>query len=283
MPKQRIGTGIDLYYETHGQGEPLVLIPSTAYGANVWEHYQVPALSQELQVITFDPRGCGRTSAPDGVYTMEQLACDVAALLEHLGIETAHVLGHSMGGRIGLALALAYPDRVRSLILAASGSGPAIRSGEDCIPGLPFRIVEELVTLGFEEFIRHEICEATTFFTEDYLKDHAKEVRAFYDLAWEQHARWPAFLRLIMARHNWEGTHRLGDISMPTLVMIGDADKIGSNHIGQSQALIDRIPGAERVVLKGQSHGFFWQAPEETNAVILDWVKRHGGGIHTAA
>lgn len=278
MPKQPISTGIELYYETHRQGEPIVLIPSTAYGANVWETCQVPALSKDLQVITFDPRGCGRSSAPDGVYTMEQMACDVAALLEHLGIDSAHVLGHSMGGRIALALALDFPGRVRSLILAASGSGPAIRSGDECIPGLPFRMVDELVELGFEAFVRHEICDTSTFFTDDYRETHSDEVRAFFDLAWQQHARWPAFLRLVMARHIWEGTHRLGDISMPTLVMIGDGDAIGSNHISQSQALMDRIPGAERVVLKGQSHGFFWQAPDETNGLILDWVKRHRSG-----
>ncbi|MCZ6608801.1 MAG: alpha/beta hydrolase [Alphaproteobacteria bacterium] len=283
MPKQRIGTGIELYYETHGQGEPIVLIPSTAYGANVWNSCQVPALSKDLQVITFDPRGCGRTSAPDGVYTMEQLACDVAALLDHLGVRSAHVLGHSMGGRVALALALAYPGRVRSLILAASGSGPAIRSGEECVPGLPFRLVDELVALGFEEFIRHEICETATFFTDEYRKTDAEAVRAFYHMAWQQHARWPAYLRLIMARHTWEGTHRLGDISMPTLIMIGGADDIGSNHTAQSQALLDRIPGAKKVVLKGQTHGFFWQAPDETNALILDWVKRHAGGVVAAA
>ncbi len=283
MPTQRIGTGIDLYYETHGQGEPIVLIPSTAYGANVWEGSQVPTLSKELQVITFDPRGCGRSSAPGGVYTLDQMACDVAALLEHLGLEAAHVLGHSMGGRIALALALTFPGRVTSLILAASGSGPAIRSGDECIPGLPFRIIEELVELGFEEFIRHEICGTSTFFTDDYRKQHADEVSAFHDLAWRQHARWPAYLRLIMARHAWEGTHRLGEISMPTLIVIGDGDAVGSNHISQSQALMDRIPGAERAILKGQSHGFFWQAPIETNAVILDWVKRHAGDIHAVA
>ena len=283
MPTQRLSTGIDLYYETHGKGEPLVLIPSTAYGANVWEDCQVPALSKELRLITFDPRGCGRSSAPDDVYTIGQMGCDVAALLEHLGIEAAHVLGHSMGGRIALALALAFPGRVRSLILAASGSGQAIRSGADCIPGLPFRIVEELVELGFEAFVRHEICDTSTFFTDAYRKKNPDKVQAFYDMAMQQHARWPAFLRLVMARHTWEGTHRLGDISMPTLLVIGDGDTVGSNHISQSQALMDRIPGAERTILKGQSHGFFWQAPDETNAVILDWVKRQSGNNHGVA
>jgi pimeloyl-ACP methyl ester carboxylesterase len=283
MPTERISTGIDLYFESHGKGEPLVLIPSTAYGANVWEECQVPELSKELQVITFDQRGCGRSSAPEGVYTMEQIAADVAALLEHLGIESAHVLGHSMGGRIGLALALNHAGRVKSLILAASGSGPAIRRGDECIPGLPFRMVDDMVRLGFEEFVREEICDTPTFFTDGYRKKNPEKVKAFYEMAMQQHARWPAFLRLVMARHTWEGTHRLGDISMPTLVMIGDGDAIGSNHIAQSQALMERIPNVEQAVLKGQSHGFFWEAPAKTNAVILDWVKRQGGNIHGVA
>ena len=234
MPTERISTGIDLYYETHGRGEPLVLIPSTAYGANVWEECQIPALSKELQVITFDPRGCGRSSAPEGVYTIDQMGCDVAALLEHLGLESAHVLGHSMGGRIALALALAFPGRVRSLILAASGSGQAIRSGEECIPGLPFRMVDKMVELGFEAFLRHEICETSTFFTDDYREKHPDKVRAFYDMALERHARWPAFLRLVMARHTWEATHRLGDISMPTLVMIDRRGYIRDCLLGSS-------------------------------------------------
>ncbi|MDX1485473.1 MAG: alpha/beta fold hydrolase [Alphaproteobacteria bacterium] len=277
MPKSAISTGIELYYEVHGEGEPLVLIPSTAYGGNVWDPYQVPALSKEFQVITFDPRGCGLSSAPDGVYTIEQMACDVAALLEHLGLDSAHVLGHSMGGRIALALALNHPGRVSSLILAASGSGPAIRSGEDCIPGLPFRIVDELVELGFEAFIRREICETATFFTDRYRSDHPDKVAAFFDLAWERHARWPAYLRLVMARHNWEGTHRLGDISMPALVMIGDGDTIGSNHVGQGRALLERIPGAEQAVIQGQTHGFFWEQPDHTNALIFEWVERQAG------
>lgn len=283
MPTERISTGIDLYYEVHGEGEPLVLIPSTAYGANVWEPHQIPGLSKELQLIIFDPRGCGRSSAPEGVYTIEQMACDTAALLEHLGVPSAHVLGHSMGGRIALAMALNTPGKVKSLMLAASGSGPAIRSGEDCIPGIPFRIVDELVRLGYEDFIRNEICDTSTFFTDGFRKDHPKEVEDFFRLAWEQHARWPAYLRLVMARHNWEGTHRLGDISMPTLMIIGDGDTVGSNHMGQGRALMERIPGIERVVLDRQSHGFFWEVPEKTNSVILNWVRRHAGRNPAAA
>ena len=83
-----------------------------------------------------------------------------------------------------------------------------------------------------------------------------------------------------IARHNFEGTHRLGDVRAPTLVLIGDHDSGRSNHLAQAEVLAKRIPGAEMRILKGQSHGFFWQATEETNALILDWVKKHAGAAH---
>ena len=78
-----------------------------------------------------------------------------------------------------------------------------------------------------------------------------------------------------MARHTWDATHRLGDIKAPTLVVVGDNDDVGSNHVKQAVALSQKIPKAENFVFKGQSHGFFWQAPEETNAMILEWVAKN--------
>jgi pimeloyl-ACP methyl ester carboxylesterase len=274
VPVQRLPTGIDLYYESHGQGEPLVLIPATGFGADVWLPEQVPALARSLRVIVFDPRGVGRSTHYRGVYTIEQMACDTVALLDHLGIAAAHVLGHSMGGRIALEMALDFPGRVKSLILAASGSGLAPRPGEDCVPGLPYFLVSELVEKGFEEFVRHEI---STYFTPEFREREPARVRGFYDVAWRTHARWPEYLRLCMARHNWEATHRLGDVAVPTLVVVGDQDVIGSNHVPQAEVLAQRIPNAEYKMLRGQSHGFFWQVPEETNAWILDWVRGHEG------
>jgi pimeloyl-ACP methyl ester carboxylesterase len=185
MPNVNLPTGVDLYYESHGQGEPLVFIPSTAFSAEVWKPYQVPALSKSLNLIIHDPRGCGRSTVKQEVYTIDQMANDVVALLDHLGIRSAHVLGHSMGGRIGL-------------------------------------------------------------------------------MAWSTHAKLAEYVHLVIARHNWEGTHRLGD-----------ADAGRSNHLAQAEVLAKRIPSAELKILKGQSHGFFWQAPEETNNLILAWVKKH--------
>lgn len=278
MPNIALPTGVDIYYESHGQGEALVLIPSTAYSADVWKPFQVPALSKSLNLIIHDPRGCGRSVAVQEVYTIDQMANDVIALMDHLGIGSAHLLGHSMGGRIALSATLNHPGRVKSLILAASGSGPAGRPASDCIPGLPHRIVVELIEKGFENAIRDEICGSDTFFTKDFRDRHPERVEEFYKLAWATHAKLPEYVHLIIARHNWEGTHRLGDVRVPTLVLIGDADSGRSNHLAQAEVLAKRIPGAQLQVLEGQSHGFFWQAPEETNDLILSWVKRHSAG-----
>jgi pimeloyl-ACP methyl ester carboxylesterase len=273
MPSVKLPTGVAIYYESHGQGEALVLIPATGFSADVWKSHQVPGLSKDMRLIIFDPRGCGRSSRVTGVCTIDQMAGDVAALLDQLDIESAHVLGHSMGGRIALALTLNYPIKVKSLILAASGSGPAVRSGQDCVPGLPSYLVVELIERGFEEFIRHEICDSDTYFTAAFRSEHPESVRAFYDLAWPTHAKLRDYVELCIARHNWEGTHRLGQIKAPTLVVIGDGDTVGSNHVPQSEVMAKRIHEAKLKVLSGQSHGFFWQVPEETNGWIRDWVK----------
>lgn len=275
MPSVNLPTGVNLYYETHGSGEALVLIPSTAFSGEVWKPYQVPGLSKSVNLIIHDPRGSGRSTASQQVYTINQMANDVVALLEQLKISSAHVLGHSMGGRIALEMALNFPGRVKSLIMAASGSGQVARPGPDCIPGLPHWLVIRLVEKGFEKSLREEFCDSSAFFTDAYRNNNPDKVEDFFQLAWATHSKLPEYIHLIIARHNWEATHRLGDVKCPTLVLIGDNDSARSNHLAQAETLKNRIPGAELKVLKGQSHGFFWQAPDETNDVILEWVNRH--------
>jgi pimeloyl-ACP methyl ester carboxylesterase len=275
MPRVNLPTGVDLYYEIHGSGEPLVLIPSTAFSGEVWKPYQVPELSKSLHLIIHDPRGTPRSRASQQVYTIVQMANDVVALLDHLEIPSAHVLGHSMGGRIALEMALNFPGRVKSLIMAASGSGQVPRPGSDCIPGLPHWLVIGLVEKGFEKFLRDEYCESEAFFTADFRKTCPDRVENFFQLARATHASLSEYIHLSIARHSWEATHRLGDVRCPTLVLIGNHDRARSNHLVQAEALTKRIPRAELKTFDGQSHGFFWQAPEEANQVILDWVRRH--------
>ena len=81
-----------------------------------------------------------------------------------------------------------------------------------------------MVEMGFEKFVRHEVCDSDTFFTKDYRDRHPDKVQEFFKLFWATHAKLPEFVHLCIARHNWEGTHRLGDVKAPTLVVIGEGD-----------------------------------------------------------
>src|SRR6266513_3783433 len=116
MPTIHLPTGVDFYYESHGQGEPLIFVPSTAYSGEVWKPSQMP-LASSLNLIFHDPRGCGRSVAAQSVYTIEQMALDIVALMDHLKLASAHLIGHSMGGRIGLSLAQNFPGRGKSFIM----------------------------------------------------------------------------------------------------------------------------------------------------------------------
>ncbi len=274
MPNVKLSTGVDLYYETHGEGEPLVLIPSTGFSAEAWKPSQLP-LAASTHLVLHDPRGCGRSVATQQIYTIQQMANDVVALLDHLRISSAHLCGHSMGGRIALEMALNFPGRVKSLIMAASGSGLVPRPGPDCVPGLPHWLVFRLVEKGFEQALREEYCDTSAFFTDAYRKNNPDKIQAFFQSVWPTHAKLSEYVHLIIARHSWEATHRLGDLKVPTLILIGDNDSGRSNHLAQAESLKSRIAGAELKLLKGQSHGFFWQAAEETNGAILDWVNHH--------
>lgn len=106
-------------YERHGRGAPLVLIHGFPLDHSIWDEV-VPLLENDFDLILPDLRGFGESDATEAIYTMTDLATDIAALMDHLGLESAFLAGHSMGGYVALAFAAAYPTRVRGLALVAS-------------------------------------------------------------------------------------------------------------------------------------------------------------------
>jgi 3-oxoadipate enol-lactonase len=127
MPVQRVGD-IDMYYEVHGSGDPVVLIGGLGNDVSEWE-WMTQWCARTNQVIAFDNRGAGRTDKPDAPYSIEMMAGDTDGLIEALGIREAMVLGVSMGGRIALELTLAHPDRVARLILVSTSAAEVPDTG----------------------------------------------------------------------------------------------------------------------------------------------------------
>ncbi len=117
MPTVKV-RDINMYYEIHGEGEPLVLIHGIL-DISGWSN-QIPTLSQRYRVVAFDNRGVGRTDSTEPPYTTAGMADDTAGLLDVLGIDQAHIVGYSLGGAIAQELAIKYPERVKSLILAGA-------------------------------------------------------------------------------------------------------------------------------------------------------------------
>lgn len=113
MPKVK-ANGIEINYEKTGQGEPLIMIPFLS-ADNACYAFQIPEYSKSFECISIDPRGAGETDKPEGTYSMELFADDVAAFMDALGIESAHVMGVSLGAATGLRLAAKYPRKVKSL------------------------------------------------------------------------------------------------------------------------------------------------------------------------
>jgi 3-oxoadipate enol-lactonase len=121
MPTAKVGD-INIYYESHGDGEPLLLIMGYGSYSGHWAPL-IPYLSPEYRVISFDNRGTGQSDKPDIPYTIKMMADDASGLLDAIGVDAAHVFGVSMGGMIAQEFALNYPSKLKSLILGCTHCG----------------------------------------------------------------------------------------------------------------------------------------------------------------
>lgn len=257
-----------------GPGAPLVLVAGTGYPGSTWPPELIEPLGRGRPVITFDHRGTGRTPGTAGPYSTRLFAADLAGLLDELRIEHAHVLGHSMGGRVAQWLALDAPRRVRSLVLAASGPGqfdPAHAQTQ----GIPVATALGLIEHGYERYMRDLI--TRSFFTASFAEAQPERVEWLIRAFWNARPAIEDYLKHVAARQEHRTTDRLGEISQPTLVLIGDEDThIGGtgSHWDQSRYLAERLPNAELAVIEAARHGFFWSHSERTIELLTAWLDR---------
>jgi pimeloyl-ACP methyl ester carboxylesterase len=269
MPIAKIN-GVELYYEEHGQGEPLVLVPGFGTGLWIW-YRQVPAFAERFRTIVFDPRGVARSQAPDAPFTMRDLADDLAALLEGLKVEKAHVLGASFGGFVAQEFALAHPERTRSLVLCCTSYG-----GTGHVPPAPETLAAIASTKGLNtaERVRENLLLA---FSPRFVGEQPEEVERVIRLRAESDVPESAYLRQLQAAVAFDAAARVGEIKAPTLVVTGDADRIVPHE--NSSNLAAAIPGARLRVIDGGSHAFFIEQAGEFNRAVVEFVRHLDGSL----
>lgn len=231
--------GASLHYEEEGEGEPLLLLHGNGENLHYFDK-QIPIFAQRYRVIAMDTRAHGESTRGEGELSFEHFADDAAALLDHLNIENAHVLGFSDGGNTAMVLALRYPNKVRSLLLNGANADP---SGVV----LRWRILTRLgdwLLLLFAQF-----------------SDAAGYKRDIIHLMVNQ----PRLTSI-----------NLSAIHTPTLVVVGQRDMIKAAH---SQMIVRNIQHADLITVRGAGHYVAQSHPEEFNRISLDFFSKVDAGM----
>jgi pimeloyl-ACP methyl ester carboxylesterase len=253
--------GTELYWETAGSGEPLLLVMGLGMPATGWWR-TVPVLAKRFRVITFDNRGSGRSGRPRGPYSLGRLADDALAVLDAAGEASAHVYGISLGGMVAQELALRAPERVRSLVLGATTGG----GSEHELPDEP--------TVDFLRRVGSMPAEEGVWASIPYMYGPATLERAAARVAEdvEQRLRFPTdrtgYQAQLAAAWAHDTASRLGAIAAATLVLHGTADRI--IPFSNGRRLAERLPVARFHELVGAGHLYVTDAPESAD-VVLDF------------
>jgi pimeloyl-ACP methyl ester carboxylesterase len=268
--------GIEMHYEEQGSGEPLLLIMGLAADSLAWM-FQLPDFSKRYRTIVFDNRGVGRTSKPAGPYSIAQMSDDAAGLLDKIGIERTHVVGVSMGGMIAQELTLRHPSRVRSLVLACTYAKPDAgveRQMESSLTafggtrGPKGEIQVDLSNLDPMMFFQHLL---PTVFNAQFIMTELPKLMQVFSGALQYGFSMEAILAQTAATQSHDTLARLGQITVPTLVMTGDSDLLIPPAC--SDTLAAKIPGAKLVKIPGGSHGFNFETPDLFNREVLSFLE----------
>lgn len=265
MPKISIDDA-ELYYEETGKGDPLLLVPGLGGVGAFWTP-QVADFSRDFRVITHDHRGCGQSTHSRIKYSVEQMAEDVVRLMDKLGIESAHYVGHSTGGAMGQILAIEHPTRLRSLVLSATWAGP-----DPFFRRLFEARRETLMTSGVEAYLRSSIL----------MLAPPAWVSANDALLAQQHkatAAASAPVEVVASRIDAIVRHdrraQLAQIRVPTLIVVAADDMVTPKFY--SDELANRIPGAKYVTLDGGGHFVPTVTPGPYNSVVGEFLRAHRG------
>jgi len=257
-----------LFYETHGTGEPLILIPGFASGAWTWFR-QIEDFSKDFRVITFDPRGIGKSRIENPAdlinLSMQTFVEDVLQVLDELKVEKANVLGASFGGFVAQELALEFPERIGKLILACTTAGGASHVKPD-IEILRSFTPDQNLPIG--ERIRKFIRPA---FTDEFNVEHADEVEKVCVLRETNEIVDTVYFAQLQVAFLFNTADRISTIENETMVITGDKDSVVPMQ--NSVNLAEKLPNATLNVIENGSHLFFIENADEFNRAVREFLK----------
>lgn len=244
-------SSISINYQIIGSG-PQVLFFNGSGGSIEGSQLLINALAKTCQVLAHDQRGLGKTSVPDGPYTMADYAQDAAALLDHVGWQTTNVIGLSFGGMVAQEFAVTFPDRVDRLVLICTSAGGVAGSS------YPLHQLAQLPTFDRNKALR---LLTDTRFTDEWLAGHPVDAEIMHfqeDRPDTQKTKLQILGERLQleARMGHDVTDRLHLITSPTLITAGRFDGIAP--LANSQAIAERIPNSTLNVYEG-GHPFLSQ------------------------
>jgi pimeloyl-ACP methyl ester carboxylesterase len=258
---------VKLYYESHGAGEPLILIPGFASGAWAWFE-QIEELSKTFRVITFDPCGVSRSATDEKLteaISLPTIAADVARLLDFLQIEKASVLGVSFGGFVAQEFALGFPERLEKLILACTSFGGKNHVAPDLEVLAAFVAADDL---NKQERVRRFMIPA---FTPEFAAARADVIEKVCRLRTENVVPEKVYTRQMTSAVTFDAEKRVSRIQAETLVLTGDRDIVVPPQ--NSFNLARAIPKASLKIIENGSHMFFIENAAEFNRIVTNFLK----------
>lgn len=258
----------ELFYESHGTGAPLILIPGFNSGAWTW-YRQTADLAKDSRVITFDPRGVANSRIADGLaetISVAKIADDIAELLDILEIEKANVLGASFGGFVAQEFALKFPEKLNKLILVCTSAGGANHIAANIGVLRSFQS-NDGGAANFSERIRKFMQPA---FTKNFAETNFEEIERVCRLREENFVPETVHLAQFEAAFTFSAASRVKHIRAETLVLTGDSDLVVPMQ--NSINLSELIPNARLKIIENGSHLFFIEKAEEFNQIVSEFL-----------
>jgi 3-oxoadipate enol-lactonase len=256
---------IKMYYEVHGQGEPLLLAMGLGGHSLDWGWIVPQRLADRYKVIMFDNRGAGRSDQPAGPFAIEQMAEDTVGLMDALGIDRAHLFGGSMGGMIALQMALDHPKRVDKLVLGATTAGGRSRTFP---PPEIQKYFYPRLDLSAHDYLWWT---GAACYPKEFFDTHPDIVERKIQANLAHPGTLAAYEAQLEAFMNFDVDGRLDTIRAPTMVIIGNQDVLipppNSFQIAKS------IPGAQLCEIDGAGHIFWISHPVETVSIVTEFLR----------